>query len=147
MLLVSAATYAPTNTRWARVVDRCLFSFIWYVIHKEGLCPSSGDINRLIMGSVQCVFHHDRIKIRQLFLRPVACLSSTLLRNVVGINHCEYTRDGLTCLPNHGDYKFWPPIRWSIFANVAQLPWSRAERTDRVAIELLKLWSFADVFK
>jgi hypothetical protein len=38
---------APTNPHWARVVDYGPFS-LW-VIHKEGLCPSSGDINRLAM--------------------------------------------------------------------------------------------------
>jgi hypothetical protein len=38
---------APTNPHWARVVGYRPFS-LW-VIHKEGLCPSSGDINRLMM--------------------------------------------------------------------------------------------------
>jgi hypothetical protein len=38
---------APTNPHWARVVGYGPFSL--RVIHKEGLCPSSGDINRLIM--------------------------------------------------------------------------------------------------
>jgi hypothetical protein len=38
---------APTNPHWARVVDYGLFSLC--VICKEGLCPSSGDINRLMM--------------------------------------------------------------------------------------------------
>jgi hypothetical protein len=38
---------APTNPRWARVVVYDPFSLC--VIHKEGLCPSSGDINRLMM--------------------------------------------------------------------------------------------------
>jgi hypothetical protein len=37
----------PTNPHWARVVGYGPFS-LW-VIHKEGLCPSSGDINRLMM--------------------------------------------------------------------------------------------------
>jgi hypothetical protein len=37
----------PTNPLWARVVGYGPFSLC--VIHKEGLCPSSGDINRLIM--------------------------------------------------------------------------------------------------
>jgi hypothetical protein len=34
---------APTNAHWARVVGYGPFS-LW-VIHKEGLCFSSGDIN------------------------------------------------------------------------------------------------------
>jgi hypothetical protein len=38
---------APTNPHWARVVGYGPFS-LW-LIHKEGLCPSSGDINRLMM--------------------------------------------------------------------------------------------------
>jgi hypothetical protein len=38
---------SPTNPNWARVVGYGPFS-LW-VIHKEGLCPSSGDINRLMM--------------------------------------------------------------------------------------------------
>jgi hypothetical protein len=38
---------APTNPYWARVVGYGPFS-LW-LIHNEGLCPSSGDINRLMM--------------------------------------------------------------------------------------------------
>jgi hypothetical protein len=38
---------APTNPNWARVVGDGPFSLC--VIHKEGLCPSSGGINRLMM--------------------------------------------------------------------------------------------------
>jgi hypothetical protein len=38
---------APTNSYWARVVGYSPFSL--YVNHKEGLCPSSGDINTLMM--------------------------------------------------------------------------------------------------
>jgi hypothetical protein len=38
---------APTNPHWARVVGYGPFSL--HVIHTEGLCPSSGDINRLMM--------------------------------------------------------------------------------------------------
>jgi hypothetical protein len=38
---------APTNPHWARVVGYGPFSL--FVIHKEGLCPSSADINRLMM--------------------------------------------------------------------------------------------------
>jgi hypothetical protein len=36
-----------TNPHWAPVVGYGPFSLC--VIHKEGLCPSSGDINRLMM--------------------------------------------------------------------------------------------------
>jgi hypothetical protein len=38
---------APTNPLWVRVVGYGPFSLC--VIHKEGLCPNSGDINRLMM--------------------------------------------------------------------------------------------------
>jgi hypothetical protein len=38
---------APTNPHWARVVGYGPFSLC--VIHKEGLCPSRGDTNRLMM--------------------------------------------------------------------------------------------------
>jgi hypothetical protein len=38
---------APTNPHWARMVDYGPFSLC--VIHKEGLCPSRGDINKLMM--------------------------------------------------------------------------------------------------
>jgi hypothetical protein len=38
---------APTNPHLAHVVGYGPFSLC--VIHKEGLCPSSGDINRLMM--------------------------------------------------------------------------------------------------
>jgi hypothetical protein len=37
----------PTNPHWALVVGYGPFSLL--VIHKEGLCPGSGDINRLMM--------------------------------------------------------------------------------------------------
>jgi hypothetical protein len=38
---------APTNPHWARMVGYGPFSLC--IIHKEGLCPSNGDINRLMM--------------------------------------------------------------------------------------------------
>jgi hypothetical protein len=38
---------APTNPHWARVVGYGPFSL--GVIHKDGLCPSSGEINGLMM--------------------------------------------------------------------------------------------------
>jgi hypothetical protein len=37
----------PTNPHWARVVGYGPFSLC--VIHNEGLCPISGDINRLMI--------------------------------------------------------------------------------------------------
>jgi hypothetical protein len=44
---------APNNLHWARVVGYGSFSLC--VFHKEGLCPSRGDINRLIMMCAQKV--------------------------------------------------------------------------------------------
>jgi hypothetical protein len=44
---------SATNPHWARVVGYGPFSCI---IHKEGLCPSSGDINRLMM--TRCIGIH-----------------------------------------------------------------------------------------
>jgi hypothetical protein len=44
-------------------------------------------------GSVQHVFDHVVIKIRELFLRPAACLMSTLLETGVGANDCKCSWD------------------------------------------------------
>jgi hypothetical protein len=40
-------TKTPTDPNWARVVGYGPLSLC--VVHKEGLCPSNGDINRLMM--------------------------------------------------------------------------------------------------
>jgi hypothetical protein len=59
-------------------------------------------------------FHHVMIKIRQLFLRPAACLTSTLLETGVATNANAAKTNGLICLPKHGgagDNKFWSPTR------------------------------------
>jgi hypothetical protein len=53
---------APTN--WARVVGYGPFS-LW-LIHKEGLCPSSGDINRLMMMMMMILFL--MLHVKQLWL-------------------------------------------------------------------------------
>jgi hypothetical protein len=45
---------APTNPHWVRVVGYGLFS-LW-LIYKEGLCLSSGDINRLMMMMMKSKF-------------------------------------------------------------------------------------------
>jgi hypothetical protein len=44
---VFISSLAPTNPHWASMVGYGPFSL--GVIHKEGLCPRSGDINRLMM--------------------------------------------------------------------------------------------------
>jgi hypothetical protein len=41
------------------------------------------------------MFNHVTMKIRQLFLRPAACLTSTLLETEVGINHYKCSHDRL----------------------------------------------------
>jgi hypothetical protein len=46
-LVPAAFTVVSTHPHWARVVG--FGPFFLRVIHKEGLCPSSGDINWLMM--------------------------------------------------------------------------------------------------
>jgi hypothetical protein len=45
--VLAAFTVVRTHPHWTRVVVYCTFSLC--VIHKEALCSSSGDINRLMM--------------------------------------------------------------------------------------------------
>jgi hypothetical protein len=45
-------------------------------------------------------FHHVVIKIRHLFLRPAACLTSTLLETVVDANNCKCSRDQQLNVPS-----------------------------------------------
>jgi hypothetical protein len=45
---------ATTNPRWSRVVGYSPFSLC--IIHKEGMCPSTGDINKLMMMMSQRIF-------------------------------------------------------------------------------------------
>jgi hypothetical protein len=44
-------------------------------------------------GSVQQVFYHVLIKIRQLCLLPAACVKSTFIETGVGDNDCKCSRD------------------------------------------------------
>jgi hypothetical protein len=113
----------------------------WYVCgqlnEKSTLMPNFNLVLTLfphLVGSVQHVFHHVVIKIRQLFLRRAACMTSTLHETGVGANDCKCSRDCLTYLPNKGVWpKFWSPILWLTFVNVAWLPRSHAERTVNLA--------------
>jgi hypothetical protein len=50
-----AKIYKISNPHWARVVGYGSFSL--RVIHKEGLCPSSVDINRLMMMMMMMMIH------------------------------------------------------------------------------------------
>jgi hypothetical protein len=45
-------------------------------------------------------FHHVVIEIRQLVLRPAACLMSTLLETGVGANDCKCSRDQQLNVPS-----------------------------------------------
>jgi hypothetical protein len=64
------------------------------------------------MRSVQHVFHHV-VKTWQLFLRPAACLTSTLLETEVGAD-CKCSRDQQVNVSSEAggarDNKFWLPI-------------------------------------
>jgi hypothetical protein len=71
-------TISSTNPRWAFVVDYGPFS-LW-VIHKEGLCHSSGNINRLMM----------MIMTLQLFWPPVMVLYSRATQEVTGSISVQY---------------------------------------------------------
>jgi hypothetical protein len=68
---------SPTNPHWKRVVGYGLFSL--YVIHKEGLCPSNGDINRLIMRAAATTIWHF----------PILSSITAWPRD---IRRCEYSR-------------------------------------------------------
>jgi hypothetical protein len=68
-----------------------------------------------LLWSVQHVFHHVVIKIRQLFLRPATCLMSTLLETGVGANDYKCNRDQRLNVYS----KFWSPILWLTIENVA----------------------------
>jgi hypothetical protein len=50
---------APTNPHWARVVGYGPFSLC--VIHKEGLCLGSGDINRLMKMTIYNIIFKSRV--------------------------------------------------------------------------------------
>jgi hypothetical protein len=76
------------------------------------------------VGSVQYVFHQVVIKIRQLFWRSAARLTSTLLETEVGIlttaNAAEF--NSLACLPKGGGARkniFCTPILCLTFTNIA----------------------------
>jgi hypothetical protein len=50
-----------TNPHWAREMGYCPFSLC--VIHKKGLCPSSGEINKLMMLMLKDILNKYFIKI------------------------------------------------------------------------------------
>jgi hypothetical protein len=71
--------YGPTNPHGDRMV--CYGPFSLWMIYKEGLCPSSGDINRLMMMYGQ---QHDT-----LYTCRSICALMPLNKN--GIESIEYT--------------------------------------------------------
>jgi hypothetical protein len=56
---------APSKPHWARVVGYGPFSLC--IIHKEGLCPRSGDINGLMMMMIANLSYCSYIKSNKLF--------------------------------------------------------------------------------
>jgi hypothetical protein len=74
---------APTNPHWARVVGYGPFSLC--VIQKEGLCPNSGDINRLMMMMIMSNINIDWQPNMPVTLMTInilqTCLSRTLDNN------------------------------------------------------------------
>jgi hypothetical protein len=56
-MVPAAFAVVSTHPYWARVVGYGPFSIC--IIHKEGLCPRSGDINRLMMRIGSDILHDD----------------------------------------------------------------------------------------
>jgi hypothetical protein len=89
--LVPAAlqSLALTNPHWVRVVGYGLFSL--RVIHKEGLCPSSGHINRLMMMMMMVVSSRNFVRVKFVVIcRWFSCFLRHQLRNENGL--IGYTR-------------------------------------------------------
>jgi hypothetical protein len=78
---------------------------------------------RIPLSGVGTTCFHHVTKIRQLFLRPAACLMSTL-ETGVGANNCKCSRDQQLNVPFESRSNNWLSIR------------SHADRTDRLTIEL-----------
>jgi hypothetical protein len=73
---------APTNPHWARVVCYGYGPFCLCVIHKEGLCPSSRDINKLMMMMlfVRGIRLFDKLHCNHIFSRNYDDSSSQKIR-------------------------------------------------------------------
>jgi hypothetical protein len=90
------------NPACALSYRHCLRSFLYHAMDPaparriHGLLPSSIPLS----GVGTTCFHHVVIKIRQLFLRPTACLTSTLLETGVDTNDCKYSRDQQLNVPS-----------------------------------------------
>jgi hypothetical protein len=87
-------------------------------------------------------FHHVVIKIRQLFLRPAACLTSTLLETGVGAYDCKCSRDLRLNMPSCTEELEIISFRHSSYDWLLRKLLSFSDRTqssDRGAIELLSL--------
>jgi hypothetical protein len=71
---------APIKLHWARVVGYGPFS-LW-VIHKEGLCPSSGELNRLMMRHYWICKQHVLTSLTQRFKHYYDNFNTLTLTNV-----------------------------------------------------------------
>jgi hypothetical protein len=54
LVLAAFAVVTTTNPQWTRML--CYGPFFLSVIYKEGLCPSSGEVNRLMMTRKKYLF-------------------------------------------------------------------------------------------
>jgi hypothetical protein len=81
------------------------YSFLSFVPHKC-LAVSSSSCPFPTLRSVQHVFHHVVIKIRQLYLRPAACLTLTLLETGVDANNCICSQDQRFNMPSESRWSF-----------------------------------------
>jgi hypothetical protein len=80
----------PTYPHWARVVSYGPFSL--YVIHKEGLCPSSGDINRLMMMMTILIIIYP---FSYIYPFGITLTNNILLRNLLLCKHKQTLRHHL----------------------------------------------------
>jgi hypothetical protein len=80
------ALYLFIRESWQCFKNSCLKNtHTYFLLLLPPLIPPSG------IGTT--CFHHVVIKIRRLFLRPTACLTSTLLETGVDANDCKCNRD------------------------------------------------------
>jgi hypothetical protein len=99
-------TLAPTNHHWARVVGYGFFSLC--VIHKGGLCPSSGDINRLMMMMMMKWGRYNMFFImwwrfgNYFYDQPPAWRQPSLKLKLIPTTPNAAGTNGLTSLPKHG---------------------------------------------
>jgi hypothetical protein len=85
------------NVKWVRLIINCrILTVLWSLT----CCCFFFILPLSQVGSVQHVLHHVLVKIQQLFLRPTACLTSTLLGTGVGANDYKCSRDQQLNVPS-----------------------------------------------